>query len=870
LVRNWGEKRARSQRALLAACSLAALIAGASQPAFGQDAPTPETNPNPNPAPRSSDDDDDKGVDRRQIVVIGDRAIIASLQDVPVERTYDEDDVASYGTSTVGEVLDDVRTENGDEQPALLVNGQPVSDSADINDLPVEAIQRIEALPRGAAQRVGGAPGQRAYNVVLKPSLESVTLTAAYEAATEGGWNNVRGEGLATYIHKQDRVNLAVRAADSSNLFESERNYVPRTMAVPYSPTGNIIPTSGTEIDPVLSALAGHPVALAAVPAGNTTPSLADFLPGADTANPSQQSFYRTLRGSSRPYEVTLSGNKTLTPSLSLSFNGRLSWLEGTNFSGLPSGRFFIPSSNLYTPFTTPVYLALNDPSRPLRSSTKTDQRSLSSTLNGNFGDWHGALTGRWDQNVRDYAFEFSGALSGSTGTVATQTNPFDGTLAALIPINSQMSNSRSTVTQFTLDMEGPLGSLWAGPLWLREGLGASWVDYNANDFSGARTFNRHEYVAKGGLTIPITSVSAGFLPRFGDSEVAMDYSRVGLGRFGTLERYSVAFNWQFTSWLRFVASLQRDQRAIPPELLAAPQVISPNVPYFDPLTEDTVDVTIIYGGAGMLKSEDYRTRTLSWTVSPLPKYRLQFNVDYMFTSIRNQIGSLPTPSTAVVLAFPDRFQRDTSGTLVLVDERTVNFARPRDGELRFGLSFTIPLSAAVVIPADRGGGTPRRRIPPLNLQVNASQTFMLRSDTVIRAGLPEVDLLKGGAIGIGGGQQRLTTDVNVALTKGGSGVRMSLRRRGASYLVTGTPSTPDLLTFSPLTTIDARAFADLGQMFPGAGMLKNARVTVAVKNLANQRQTVRDQSLTIPQAYQPVRRDPVGRTIMLELRKTF
>ena len=67
-----------------------------------------------------------------------------------------------------------------------------------------------------------------------------------------------------------------------------------------------------------------------------------------------------------------------------------------------------------------------------------------------------------------------------------------------------------------------------------------------------------------------------------------------------------------------------------------------------------------------------------------------------------------------------------------------------------------------------------------------------------------------------------------------------------------------------------ANTFADLGQMFPGAGMLKNARVTVAVKNLANQRQTVRDQSLTIPQAYQPVRRDPVGRTIMLELRKTF
>ena len=861
-----GQRRVRSRRTWAAACSLAAFAANVGHAAYAQEAQPPQ--PTPTPAPEQTADETRKP-DRNQIVVIGDRAIIASLQDIPVEQTYDEDDVASYGASTAGEVLDQIRTENGDDQPAVLVNGQPVTDSDNISDLPVEAIKRIEALPRGAAQRVGGPPGQRAYNVVLRTSVKSATFTAGYERATEGGWDNVRGEALLTYIHQQDRVNLALRAADSSNLFEFERDFVPRTESVPYSPIGNIIPVGGSEIDPALSALLGHPVSVVALPAGNSNPTLADIVAGADAANPSEQNFYRTLRGASRPYEVTLGGNKVLTPWLSLSFNGRLSWLEGSNFSGLPAGRFLIPSGNPYSPFTTPVYLALNDPTRPLHSTTDTTQRTFSSTLDANFGQWHASLAGRWDQNERDYMFEYSGALSGASGTVDASVNPFAGTLAALIPIESRTSRSTTTTRQIEADFDGPMFNLPAGPARGRVTAGAEWESLDATDPSGQHSLRRHDYGLKAALTLALTSRER-FLPILGDSDLTLELGKADLGRYGTLDHNSIAFNWQLVDWLRFVASEQRDERAVSPELLAAPEVISPNVPYFDPLTGDTVDVTVIYGGAGNLKSEDYRTRTLSWTATPLPKYRLQLNVDYLFTDVRNQIGSLPPPSTAVVLAFPDRFQRDASGTLTLVDNRTVNFARQRDQELRFGIGFTIPLTAGEVIPADRAAGTQRRRIPPLNLQVNASQTFQLESTTVIRAGLPEIDLLKGGAIGIAGGGQRLSTNVSVALTKGGSGIRMNLRRRGASYLVTGSAASPDLLTFSPLTTVDLRAFADLGQMFPKAKLMKGTRLTVSAKNLMNERQRVADAFGNVPQAYQPVRRDPVGRTLMVELRKVF
>ena len=147
----------------------------------------------------------------------------------------------------------------------------------------------------------------------------------------------------------------------------------------------------------------------------------------------------------------------------------------------------------------------------------------------------------------------------------------------------------------------------------------------------------------------------------------------------------------------------------------------------------------------------------------------------------------------------------------------------------------------------------------------------MLESTTVIRTGLPAVDLLEGGAIGLGGGgQQRHASELSAALTKGGSGLRLNARRRGPSYLVTGTAAAPDLLTFGPVTTIDVKAFADLGQVFPNFRPAKDTRVTVAFDNLFNDRQRVLDRIGSTPQAYQPVYRDPIGRTILVEVRKVF
>jgi len=846
------------RRALIGSCCPVAVITGMTSSALALETPSAT----------SAQGSAAYSADQTLIIVTGTRAIVAALQDVPVEQTYDEDSVASYNASTTGELLDEIRTENGDTDPAILVNGRPITDPTNISDIPVEAIARVETLPRGSAQRVNGATGQRAYNIVLRNRVRSATFTASREIATEGGWANNKGEALLTYIRGQDRVNLTIRGSQSANLFESERDFVPRQEAIPYSALGNVTPVIGSEIDPGLSALAGQQVGVLALPQGLATPSLTDLLAGTNKLNPSNQSSYRTLRGASRPVDISIAGNKELAPWLSLQFSGRLNWTRTENSNGLPSARFLIPASNPFTPFSTPVYIALNDPDRQLRSESRTKSHSASVALNASWGGWRAILAGRWDSRQLAYESQLTGSLVGGS-TVASTQNPFDGSLPGLIPITIRKTQSRNSSPQLTLDLDGPLFENWAGTVRGRAGLAATWIDYDAADSSGERGFKRHEYLAKGGISIPLISREGRFLPMLGDVELALDAGVAHLGHYGNLKRRGVELDWGMLDWLRLSASSIRAERATAPELLAAPELISPNVPYFDPLTGETVDVTLVYGGATTLRNEDLRSRTVSLTANPLRKYSFQFDVSYSADDLRNQLGALPPPSTAVVVAFPDRFQRDASGTLVLVDNRSVNFARQRTEQLRFGLRFAIPLTRSAPLPGKIGLGS-TRRTPPLKLQVMASHNILLKNSTIIREGLPEIDLLKGGAIGIAGGQQRHATNASIALNRGSTGLRFDVRRRGKSYLSIGTPSVPDRLTFSPLTTVDFQLFADLGQLFPGHRFTKGAKITLAFDNMTNQRQRVTNLSGETPQAYQPVRRDLIGRTFMVELRKIF
>ncbi|MGN3974977.1 hypothetical protein [Tsuneonella sp. SYSU-LHT278] len=856
----YSKARNRRRRGAPLTLWLGAAAIALAGPAVAQEAPAPT----PTPSPASTDPDPDPP---GTIVVIGDRAIIASLKDFAVEQTYDEDAVGSYAAGSVGEVLDAIREENGDENPAFLVNGRPVADAGDISDLPPEAIQRIETLPRGAAQRVNGAPGQRAYNVVLKRQLRTAVVTASDEIATDGGWSNVRGALQLTRIEGQNRLNLSLTGGDSGFLLESERPFVPRTEDTYYAPAGNVLPAFGrAEVSPALSALAGRPVTTVALPAGLAAPTLAALVPGANTLNASNRADFRSLRGASRPINLSLSGNRQLDDRFSLSFNAGASWSDSRSLTGLVRSRITVPAANAFSPFGVPVTLYLEDPDRPLLSRSKSNSQNFSTTLNALIGQWRGSLNTRFDRRETDSAFAFAGPLS----PLANTTNPFDGTLAAQIPLTESRNRSRTLTASISAEASGALVDLWAGPLEARATTSYAWDSYRGTSTtSGTQGLDQHQFTVGGGLSLPLTSRDRNALGGLGDSDVAIDVGYVDLEGFGSLSRNALSLNWQPAQWLRLVARTTRDESAISPFLLAAPATRVEDLPYFDPVTGESVDVTAIFGGVAGLLPEDRRTRSIALTATPWKAYNMQLDAEYSVDDLRNQIGALPEPSPAVLAAFPDRFVRDASGTLILVDSRSINLTRERSERLRLGVRYTLPLGAPPRrVPASEG--RPAYRTKQTKLQVSLLHTELLSNTSVIRPGLPVIDLLGGAAIGFGGAQPRGTTSANFALTRGGTGARMDFRRRGPSRLLYGSLANPQLLDFGQLTTLDMKLYSDLGDFFRESKLAKGTRVTLASDNVFNRRQSVTDPDGFAPQAYQKIRRDALGRTVQFELRKSF
>ena len=100
--------------------------------------------------------------------------------------------------------------------------------------------------------------------------------------------------------------------------------------------------------------------------------------------------------------------------------------------------------------------------------------------------------------------------------------------------------------------------------------------------------------------------------------------------------------------------------------------------------------------------------------------------------------------------------------------------------------------------------------------------------------------------------------------------MRLTGQRKSKSFLRLTGGSDSQVLRFSPLSTVNLRAFTELGRFAPRADWLKGARLSLTIANIFDKRQKVTDEGGITPLAYQRAYRDPIGRTIEIELRKTF
>ncbi|WP_442678459.1 hypothetical protein ACSBM8_13145 [Sphingomonas sp. ASY06-1R] len=245
----------------------------------------------------------------------------------------------------------------------------------------------------------------------------------------------------------------------------------------------------------------------------------------------------------------------------------------------------------------------------------------------------------------------------------------------------------------------GPLFKLPAGDVTTNIKVGAEYIGFDASSTRGlteqSNELSRRNVNGQINLDVPITSRRTGVLPWFGNFSLNANLAVRQLSDFGTLSTLGGGFVWSPIAPLSLIGSFTKDEGAPTVNQLGDPTIVTPQVRVFDYARGQTVDVTQVSGGNPNLRADNRHVWKLGITAKPFgDKNDLTLVANYVRTRTSNAIASLPEPTTDLENAFPDRFLRDADGNLIQIDTRSVNFARERRDELRYGLNFSINLKS--------------------------------------------------------------------------------------------------------------------------------------------------------------------------------
>lgn len=615
---------------------------------------------------------------------------------------------------------------------------------------------------------------------------------------------------------------------------------------------------------------------------GNTalTEAERDIVPQ-DPAAP-DESEARTLTGSRRLLRGSTTLNKTILGNVSSTVNTELEHSEGRSLIGLSD-------------------FALE----PLARTTDSDSAHFGLSLNGNKDKWRWSLTGNGDvaQNI-------------------TYTDREDET-------RSDRTRSLNTSGDLNLVANGPLFTVPAGAAGLTVKLGASALSLDStrrrSEVVSSNELGRTQGSASASVDLPISRRNRDF-DALGNLTLNANAEVERLSDFGTLTTIGAGANWSPVDRLNLIASWTREEGAPSVSQLGDPILETPGTRVFDFTTGETVLVNAITGGNPALLADRRDVMKIGGNWKPFEETDLRLRGEYVRSSLDRPVSSFPGPSETLEAAFPDRFVRDSSGQLVSVDFRPVNYDHARRDTLRWGFDFTKPLrsarpsqatidrlramrgqaqgqsqppqpqaqeGAAPPRPQDRaatptgpeggpaaaggggfgfrggrgffGGGRQGGR-----LQFSLTHTVNLVDRVTIRPGVPEIDYLHGDAVNQFGGRPRHQVEAQAGWSNNGLGGRLSANWRSGTSVDSEEGGG---LRFSPVATFDLRLFANLGERLELVSRhpwLRGASVRFEVDNLFDSKPRVSDGTGEVPFSYQPDLLDPIGRTVSISLRKLF
>ena len=209
---------------------------------------------------------------------------------------------------------------------------------------------------------------------------------------------------------------------------------------------------------------------------------------------------------------------------------------------------------------------------------------------------------------------------------------------------------------------------------------------------SSSSSLSRTMGVAAINLDLPISRKNRGF-SALGNLTLNANAEVDQLSDFGTLTTIGAGANFSPLDRMNLLTSWTREEGPPTINQLGDPILDTPNSRIFDFTTGETVLVNAITGGNPNLQSDIRNVIKFGANWQPFEKTDLRLRADFVHQVIERPISNI-TVTEQIESAFPERFVRDSSGQLVRVDLRPVNFDSSRRDQLRLGFDFSKPLKS--------------------------------------------------------------------------------------------------------------------------------------------------------------------------------
>jgi iron complex outermembrane receptor protein len=376
-------------------------------------------------------------------------------------------------------------------------------------------------------------------------------------------------------------------------------------------------------------------------------------------------SAFRTILPETNVADLGISYNRNFGKSMGATFDLRFNSTESQSLLGLAQSPTGLPVTNA-----------------AIERNSKVDTSRAAVTLNGTTSGWQWTATGSADQTKSD------------TQTVS----PFS---------QDQTANSTASIYEAIYNTTGPLIDVPAGPIRgsFRLGYQDRQLDAQSvrNGLLTPSNLSRGDATVRANFSIPITSRRSGFGEGFGDLSLSVNGFYTDLSDFGGLDGGGLGVNWSPITSVRL--SVAYDASQAPPSIqqLGNPVLVTPGSAVFDFQTGQTVLVNRTSGGNTSLKAESRADTTFSVNYSPAKLEGLDLTLSYAFNTSEDTIASFPTLTPALEAAYPHRFERDSAGVLIGIDQRPINYDSAQSTILRYGFSFSKGFGPQI----GRGSGGP-------------------------------------------------------------------------------------------------------------------------------------------------------------------